>query len=71
MVTQKYNIAGHIQIRSVSLKAKLIALAEQRGESLNDTIKAALEAGIVALTRDDGRLVQDSIRIACAQEILQ
>lgn len=48
-----HNRAGHIQLMSFSLKAKLQALSEQRAESLNDTVKAVIAAGIVQLTKDD------------------
>lgn len=48
------NDATLIQVRSLSLRAKLQALSEQREEPFTTTVKAALEAGIVALTKDDG-----------------
>lgn len=50
---KRANGSTHIQVNSLSLKTKLQALAEQRQESLNDTVKAVIEAGIVALTKDD------------------
>lgn len=49
--------AGHIQVTDLSLKTALVALAEQRDEPLNVTIKAAIAAGIVALTKDDGAVM--------------
>lgn len=54
MQTRKQvNQATHIQLCSLSLKAKLLALSEQRAESLNDTVKAVIAAGIIELTKDD------------------
>lgn len=46
--------AGHIQVTDLFLKTVLTALAKQRDEPLNATIKAALAAGIIALTKDTG-----------------
>ncbi|HET20326.1 MAG TPA: hypothetical protein ENO16_06940 [Chromatiales bacterium] len=54
---KEINRATQISTRSLSLKTKLVALAEQREESLDTTVKAALEAGIVALTADKPSIV--------------
>ncbi len=56
---KEVNDATRISTRSLSLKTKLRALSEQRGESLDATVKAVLEAGIVALTKDDRPAVID------------